>query len=290
MSNFEYHKMANIYSPLIEDVLPDKIKVGQLALWKNDGREYLGRVVEVDNRKITLKLQKRWMHRTKITVNWRFIQIVPEGYSLKSKVVQSNDNRIDELRKVVEFKTKRKWVPEQKIPDSQIETYISECKNTYENLLLYIEEFETAKEKVQILIKKLNDEQDLCLKHGIPESKLPPRYQAVDNTVIIHRGRRKKNMDHRKKLQDVREETRTLLSALLIASGSLGVTSDEVVSSLCGMTSSSMLDLPLTSHRIMGMLSAFSRRKEAEMVDFGRWRATEKLLSASRSGTMSDKQ
>lgn len=288
MSNLEQYKLSNTYSPLIEDVLPDRIQTGQLALWKNDGREYLGRVIHVDNRKVTLKLQKKWMNRIKITVNWRFIQIVPEGYVLRTEIGKLDNNRIDELRKVVELKTKRRWIPEQKLPNSQIESYISECKNTYDNLMFYIEEFETAKEKVQILIKKLNDEQDMCLKYGIPESKLPPRYQSVDNTVIIHRGRRKKNMEHRRKLQDVREETRTLLSALLIASGSLGVTSDEVVSSLCGMTSSSLLDLPLTSHRIMGMLSAFSRRKEAEMIGFGRWRATEKLLLVSRSGTLSD--
>lgn len=290
MSLIDMRLVSKNYSPLIEDIRPDNLMIGQKVIWNNDGREFLGKIIGIDNRKITLKLEKRWMHRTKITVNWRFLRLVNDNSDIhQSKDVQ-NQERIKTLRNVVEKTTNWKWSPEKKLTDQEIDQLINECKKTYEILQLYFEEFETAKEKVHILIRKLTDEQDICVKHGIPETKLPPRYQQPENPVIVHRGRRRKNVEHRKKLQEVRNETRSLLVALLHAAGNEGVSSDEVIAALCGMNPGQDDTLPITQHRIMGMLSAFSRRKEAELTEYGKWRATLSLQVGEHSGMIANEQ
>lgn len=92
---------------------------------------------------------------------------------------------------------------------------------------------------------------------------IPPPIEVIrDIEVKTHR----KIADRKQHLSVVRDRSRALLTALLIAAGDEGATSEEIVATLCIGH--------VTPHRIMGTLSAFSRARQAILQPNGRWKAT----------------
>lgn len=148
-------------------------------------------------------------------------------------------------------------------------TYIA----TYENLESYINTIALMKKRLQDMAIDLNEQYRNCSIYGIDMSGLPRIQEIQEGQDFKLPGRGASNMEQKRKLSIARERTRELLVALLTAAGDRGVTSEEVIATIGGMGDEKNA-LPITQHRIMGMLSSLSRRKEAEMVDMNRWRAT----------------
>ena len=96
---------------------------------------------------------------------------------------------------------------------------------------------------------------------------------------------RKESKEKKKNLASIRSATRFVLTNLLIAAGEEGLSSEDIVYTITKTFEENAESRPdlITSHRIMGMLSSLSRRKEAENIDGKKWKATEKLNSQQKS-------
>jgi hypothetical protein len=238
---------------------------------------YYGRVLSIQNKNVTLQLERRWNHRTKVTVNWTYVRVArnqetpppPEKAAVDTK-------RIDSLRsKVFEATHRRHHITHYNEEDAK--RMVDTCNATYDILQEYLQNFDAMRLRIHGLLTEMHDQRERCVAYGVDHSLLPPRVDSVKEIEVRTQGRKQKNADQKRKLTEVREKTRELLVALLLAADDTGVSSDEVVAALCGLTREDRGGLSITQHRVMGMLSAFSRRQEAEMIGQNRWRATEML-------------
>lgn len=248
------------------------------AYWYVDGRCIYGRVQKVAGKTVTLSLEQRWNNRIRITVNWQYVYVAESQQTpVRVRQVSPDPTRIASLRESVFEATKNKshHITHYNETDAQsmTETYMA----MYANLESYILNIEMMKKRVQDLALILNDQYRSCSVYGIDMSHLPRIEEVHDGYDFKLPIKSSANMEQRRKLSIARERTRELLVALLVAAGDRGVTSEEVIATIGGMDTEKG-GLPITQHRIMGMLSSLSRRKEAEMIDLSKWRAT-KLLT-----------
>jgi len=262
----------------VADGSPRKDAIGLRVYVVADSTAYYGRVLSVQNKNVTLQLERRWNHRTKVTVNWTYIRIAHNQETpppVEKAAVDSK--RIDSLRsKVFEATHRRHHITHYN--DADAKQMVETCNATYETLQEYLQNFDAMRLRIHSLLTEMHAQRERCVAYGVDHSLLPPRVDSVKEIEVRTQGRKQKNADQKRKLTEVREKTRELLVALLLAAGDTGVSSDEVVGALCGLTREDRSGLSITQHRVMGMLSAFSRRQEAEMIGQNRWRATEILL------------
>ena len=261
-------------SPFVEDNGAMNSAIGLRAYWYADGRYIYGRVQKVTGKTVTLTLEQRWSNRLRITVNWQYVWVADSQETpTRVRQVGPDPMRIASLRQVVAETTQKKKHHITHYNDTDAQSMTSTYIATYENLESYISNIELMKKRVQDLVVDLNEQYRNCSMYGIDMSSLPRLQELQDGQDFKLPGRSAANMEQKRKLSIARERTRELLVALLTAAGDHGVTSEEVIATIGGMGEEKN-SLPITQHRIMGMLSSLSRRKEAEMVDMNRWRAT----------------
>lgn len=252
-------------------MIPDQSVVGMRVYWIVDNEARYGIITDVQHKNVTVKLERRWNHRIKVTLNWRMVRIATsQEHRLLSVREKIDQKKVDALKQAVMLATKKAPDYLTHYNDYDAKILIDNAHATSDTLHEYIASVEVMKITIENLAQELDSQIDKALAYGIRIERLPDRPE-IDN-----KSRRKRSDDTKKKLSHVREQTRDLLVSLLVAAGQEGATSEEVVATLCNLPHTS--ELPITQHRVMGMLSAFSRRGEAELFPPNKWRATAKLL------------
>ena len=149
-----------------------------------------------------------------------------------------------------------------------------------ESLLRDFRELSERLSKQKELVLALHEE---CVKagvhvEGISQESLQEDFVHSDSKS----AQKRRSKERRVTLKSVREQTRTLLTQVLKASGKDGIDSTDIIKTMLDFEkefpSPNSQEMGITSYRIMGMLSALSRNNEAEMVGVSRWRA--KLISS----------
>lgn len=264
---------AKYHTTYEKDAIPDESVVGLRVYWVVDGEARYGTILEVQHKNISIKLERRWNHRAKILLNWLMVRVASnQEPKISPPKVKINPERIELLRKAVFEATNKIPAHLTHYNESDAHRLVVAAHATSQTLQEYMASIEVMRITVQNLANELDQQIDEALAYGIGLSRLPER------SDIEGRSKRKKNDDAKRKLSHVREHTRDLLVSLLVAAEPEGATSEEVVAVLCALPHNG--ELPITQHRVMGMLSAFSRRGEAHMIPPNKWRATNKLILA----------
>jgi len=282
------------FSSLPEDSSPDISEiVGKNIVWIIDGKPHYGHVVSVENKNVRILLEKKWMRRSKWTVNWRELLLAPNGSqnSVSREVERENqkNKKIEEIKihmeKLMQYSKSEEisLIEEIKNTESKelFSVFLQDLK-TYNELL---EELETTKAAVLDAQEKLNEVRTRCIKLGINENQIP----EISKVSISHKSIEKEyikkiSRDKKRILVNIRIKTRFLLGNLLLAVGKDGIESEKIIETISFALSKNpeYSNNSITGHRIMGMLSAFSRRGEAESMARNKWRATEKLVLSQK--------
>lgn len=228
------------------DNRPDVVRSIGLRVWAiGDGKQWFGRIISINGRHCVVQLETRWGGRSKITIDWESLKVAEDQTTPPPKRRGIDRQRVDALKEAV---TKRMSKPPP--PTAEEEEYQHILSIEHEELINEMERIETLLDELRLRVKIFHD------RGGMPRIEIPPPKKT------------RKRGDSKAKLRDVRDETRVLLVSLLIEAGDIGVSSEEVVAVLCSGE--------ITSHRVMGMLSALSRRGEATC-QTGKWKKTERL-------------
>lgn len=264
--------------PFVHEGTPLDTCVGLRVAFLVEGVLRYGRVTAVQGRNLSIDLEKRWNHRTRVIINWFQVRIADEQISpAPEEKFVVDPQRINDLRQKV-FEKTRSVHGLSHYNDTDAAQLIETCHSIYDILGEYLLNFDSMRVRIHELVNSLHNQQDRCVAYSIDPSRLPPRIESIRDVEVKTQGRRQKHGEQKRRLTQARERTRDLLVALLNAAGEEGVTSEEVVAALCGIGAEEKNGLPITQHRVMGMLSALSRRGEAEMIPQNKWRATKELL------------
>lgn len=268
-------KLPTIHNTAYEqDDIPDPSVVGKRVYWAVDDEARYGTIVSVQHKNIVVRLEKRWNHRATITLTWRAVRLaLSQSPQIQAPRTSLDPERINTLRDQVTAIAIKKPTHLTHYNELDAQHLIQAAHATDSILKEYASSIEMMKSAIHRVSAELEQRIDEAIGYGIDPAYLP------DRPIWDNKSKRKKNDDVKRRLTHVREQTRSLLVALLVAAGSDGVTSEEVVAVLCNLPRTG--DLPITQHRVMGMLSAFSRRAEAHLLPSGKWCATSKLEAVS---------
>jgi len=261
---------------MLSDRHPKAENIGKRVYFVSESTRVYGRITAISGRNVSIKLETRWNYRTKITMNWTHLRISTDQSEKKIKVAnENNEERIQQLRSYVQKATGRVEITAETA--EKLAVAVHAYQEMHESLIQQLRQLENIKTQIRENAEKTKAKHQECLMLGASEHSLLPMVDFETEYGLARKGKRQKNMEQKRKLQTIREETRKMLAALLIAAGDQGVTSTEVIASICSMSPLFEGNMAVTQHRVMGMLSAFSRRQEAELTNSNRWKATNAL-------------
>ena len=282
------------FCSLPEDRSPDAEEIiGKNIVWIIDGKPHYGHVISVENKNVRILLEKKWMRRSKWTVNWREILLAPNGSesNLSKNLERENqkNKKIEEIKihmeKLMKYSKSEEINVNEELKNSEngeLFSYFLEEMRIYNELL---EELETTRATVIETQEKLMDIRKRCIDSGISQNQMP----EISKVSITQKSREKEytkkiSRDKKRILVNIRIKTRFLLANLLLAVGKDGIESEKIIETISFALSKNpeYSSNSITGHRIMGMLSAFSRRGEAESLAKNKWRATEKLIISQK--------
>lgn len=280
---------AKLYTPLKEDMNPDSEKlIGKRVVWISGKNNLFGRVLRVYNKHVLISLEKKWMKRIRWTVNWTHLYLVPEEdieKKEKEKIIREKAKtaKMEELqnhmKKIIKYHAIN--VPLKIVANSEQQGYAEELIREYSLFKEYFEEFQVLRISLLSMHTEIKKMYDKCIQSGINKENIPDIPLSLD--VFLETGKdlinKKANKEKRNNLNSIRSTTRFVLTNLLVAAGKEGLSSEEIITTIEKTFFSEIKDnsVAITPHRIMGMLSSLSRRKEAENIDGKKWRSTEKL-------------
>lgn len=228
------------------DNRPDPEKSVGLRVWCiGEGKQLFGRILRVNGRHVTVHLETKWSNKSQITIDWESLRVADNQETPPPKRRGVDPSRIASLREAVSKRISRSPPPTE---EEQVIQH--ELTEEHTSILLEIERIEELMDMLRTRARLFHD------RGGLPRIELPPARKP------------RRRMEQKARLRDIRDETRMLLVSLLVEAGDTVVSSDEVVAVLCVGD--------ITSHRVMGMLSALSRRGEATC-QTGKWKKTDKL-------------
>lgn len=239
------------------DAAPTSDAVGLRVGMVIDGQLRYGRVTYVDGRKVRVQFERKLGNRHSITVNWEGLRIAKEQTTPPPPPPRPHvdPERIAHLRAII---------------DSQLPPHFEDTDRhdmehsalaLYTALQEHIRELDIMRQRIHALVTDYNDHRERCLAMGIRST--PPPIEVIRDIEV---RATKKLADRKRHLSSLRDRSRAVLGALLVAAGEEGATSEEIIATLCiGQ---------ITPHRIMGTLSAFSRARQAILQPNGRWKAT----------------
>lgn len=247
------------------DALPTKDGIGVRVCFQSEGTLHYGTVLTVSQRFVTVALERRWGHRTSVTLNWSAVRIAetqtaPAPPPPKPVI---DPERVAMLKQSVQAAIRRPSHISHFNP-TDAATLRATCQSMHTTLHEYLRNFEAMRTRIHQIVKDFHESREQCVAYGLHD--LPPPVDTIRDIEVRLSPRRGRNGDHRRQLTLVREHARELLVSLLTHAADEGVSSEEVVAVLC--------DDEVTPHRIMGMLSALSRRGEARLGPNGKWKAT----------------
>lgn len=282
------------FCSLPEDRSPDAEEIiGKNIVWIIDGKPHYGHVISVENKNVRILLEKKWMRRSKWTVNWREILLAPNGSesNLSKNLERENqkNKKIEQIKihmeKLMKYSKSEEINVNEELKNSEngeLFSYFLEEMRIYNELL---EELETTRATVVETQEKLMNIRKRCIDSGISQDQMP----EISKVSITQKSREKEytkkiSRDKKRILVNIRIKTRFLLANLLLAVGKEGIESEKIIETISFALSKNpeYSSNSITGHRIMGMLSAFSRRGEAESLAKNKWRATEKLMISQK--------
>lgn len=286
---------AKLYSPLKEDMNPDSENlIGKRIVWVSGNNNLFGRVLRVYNKHVLISLEKKWMKRVRWTVNWTHLYLVPEEDTekiekeklLREKAkAEKMEELQDHMKKIIKYHSVA--IPSKVIVDNEQQKYAENLLREYSLFKEYVEEFQVLKFSLLSMYADIKILYQKCIDNGISKDNIPDIPMSIEVLLDINKNAisKKANKEKRKNLNNVRSATRFMLTNLLVAAGEDGLTSEDIIETIEKTFHEDSKDesCAITSHRIMGMLSSLSRRKEAESIDGKKWRATEKLNFQQRS-------
>ena len=268
-------------NPEFDNLLP----LGTKIMFPFDEKLIFGTVLSVSGRNATVSLEEEVSGQNVITVNWSILRLADDKYrNLEEKERNIKD---EETRKRTEkikifVQSLRKNMSEENSTDEVFfhDTIpVSEFIEKQKILIDYVDQMNSIKNIIVDIYNELKLSKNDLIKQGILEQDLPELPNISEEILHLSRSYRKKQNDQiRKKLASVRSITRTLLVKALLHAGQEGLTSEQIVVSICDEhepSQSSPKDI--TPHRVMGMLSALSRNKQVFLNENNFWVATEKI-------------
>lgn len=282
---------SKLYTPLKEDMNPDSDKlVGKRVVWISGSNNLFGRVLRVYNKHVLISLEKKWMKRVRWTVNWTHLYLVPEEDTEKMQREKTNRENEKSVKMKELHEHMKKIVKYHEVSVSSTVKVTNEQQSVAENLLKeyslfkeYLEEFYVLKISLSSMHADIKILYDKCIEMGIKKEHIPDIPSSIEFLFDAKKNTssKKENKEKKKNLASIRSATRFVLTNLLIAAGKEGLSSEDIISTISKTFEEDTDTKPdaITSHRIMGMLSSLSRRKEAENIDGKKWKATEKLNS-----------
>lgn len=240
------------YGPF--DDVPDPVIIGQRVAFPSDHQWIYGRVLAVNGRRVTLALEKRWGSRHQITMHWEQLRIADDQNSPPPAPSRPpfSPERVEYLRSKLAA-----LLPSHHDSADKASLH-STAVALHEQLQDHLEALSAMRSRIHSLAASFAEARDLALASGV--SHVPPAVETIRDVDVRFAKRPERN----RHLAVVRSQTRTVLDALLVAAGTEGVSSEEVVAVLCTGA--------VSPHRIMGMLSAFSRKQYAVLQPNGKWR------------------
>ena len=270
-------------SSLMEDASPDtSMSIGLRVYVQLGGKVLFGKIQSIRYKNVTIFLDEKFMRRHVVTVNWKEVRIETEESRKMFMTKDKSERRADRLNSI--NKAKQYLVSIEKA--QPVESIDHESREKARNLLLAeiqklsnaLKEFSNLSDFITQQRALLNDIKSNCVRMGVEDVDLPDFATNEDFLLLNAKMIQKKNNKNKKmQLKKIREQTRTLLAHILKASGSEGMDSRDIIQAMIEYRRESSPQpepgLDITSHRIMGMLSALSRSQEAEMIGSNRWRA-----------------
>jgi len=270
---------------MIEDINPEKnIDTNEYVCAIIDNKKLYGHIQKIENRNVTIKLDRPWMRRKYIIVNWTFLRKVNidqknKEEETKKKIELLKENKIEKLKSIILEKNSNYFVFENNT--------VNELKNLTEEEKVFFEKFNEIKSiinkiddlKDQLIIEKTNiqKQKKICETSGSSKEKLNVFEEIIENINIQKPSKTSKNIikDNKKKLSNIRDVTRELLWMVLEAAGQDGVDSENIIKIIMELQKEVLKKnvniLEITPHRIMGMLSSFSRKKHAVLTEDNMW-------------------
>lgn len=236
------------------DATPHRDAIGTRVAFQVDGSILFGRIKDIQGRTISIALEKRWGHRHTVALNWQHVFIAD---SQETPPPAPPRPAVDPERIALLQAKLRDTLPPH-LDDNDKGEMERSALRLFEAVQEHLRVLDVTRQRVFTLITEYNDHRERCSAMGI--RTIPPPIDIIRDIEV-----RTPRPDRKRHLSSVRDTSRTLLTALLLAAGEEGVTSEEIVATLCTGV--------VTPHRIMGTLSAFSRAKQAVLQLNGRWKA-----------------
>lgn len=269
----------------VSDASPDrKLSIGKRVKISLDGKLLFGTVTEVFHKNVSIKLEKKWMKRNSITMNWAEVRIAGD-----------HEKDSNEGKREIEIEKRKQNISRVKNAISSIDALLSNQHQSdslspeVRDFNCMLEEFFDDLQRLNDLKKQLHEKSKMLLEirkqyieTGIDSSmfsEIPDVESKGFHSINYERTRQIRAK--KRELQIIRDFTRKILVGVLLASGENGMESRDIIQTIAEMKLDSSSDnemlTKITPHRIMGMLSSLSRKKESELIEHNRWRATASL-------------
>lgn len=270
-------------SALMEDASPDtSMSIGLRVYVQLGGKVLFGKIQSIRYKNVTIFLDEKFMRRHVVTVNWKEVRIETAESRKMFMPKDKNEQRANRLISINRAKEYLVSIEKSQHPESRDHESRVQARNSLameiQALSNALKEFSNLSEFITQQRARVLDIQSSCVQMGIDDIDLPD-YATNEDFLFPNAKMMQKKTNKSKKVQlkKIREQTRTLLSHILKASGPEGMDSRDIIQAMIEYRRESNpqpeIGLDITSHRIMGMLSALSRSQEAEMIGSNRWRA-----------------
>ena len=270
-------------SALMEDASPDtSTSVGMRVYVQLGGKVLFGKIQSIRYKNVTIFLDEKFMRRHVVTVNWKEVRIETAESRKMFMPKDKNEQRANRLISINRAKEYLVSIEKSQNHESVDHELRVQTRNSLlvelQALSSALKEFSNLSEFIMQQRARILDIQSDCMQMGIEDIDFPD--YATNEEFLFSNAKmiqKKTNRSKKVQLKKIREQTRTLLSHILKASGPEGMDSRDIIQAMIEYRRESAPQtepgLDITSHRIMGMLSALSRSQEAEMIGSNRWRA-----------------
>lgn len=283
--NSAINLLKNPQGGMIEDMNPEKnIDNDEYVCAIIDNKKLYGRIQKIENRNVTIKLDHPWMRRKYIIVNWTYLRKVNIDQKNKEEETKKNleiikENKVETLKSII-LKNNANYffIKDKTIGD--VKNFTQEERAFFEKndeIKIILNKIEDLTEKLIVEKTYIQKQKNICEATGSSKEKLELFEEIIESINIYKTSKTSKNIikDNKKKLSNIRDVTRELLTMVLESAGQEGIDSENIIKIIMDLQKEiftrNLNILEVTPHRIMGMLSSFSRKKHAFLNEDNMW-------------------
>lgn len=277
--------LKNPQGGMIEDINPEtNIDTNEYVCAIIDNKKLYGHIQKIENRNVTIKLDNPWMRRKYIIVNWTYLRKVNIDQKNKEEEAKKNleilkENKVEKLKSIILKKNADYFFVDNKML-GDVKNLTQEEKAFFEKndeIKIIINRIDDLTERLILEKSNMQKQKNICETAGSSKEKLELFEEIIENINIYKTSKTSKNIikDNKKKLSSIRDVTRELLGMVLEAAGQEGIDSENIIKIIMDLQKEILKKniniLEVTPHRIMGMLSSFSRKKHAFLNEDNMW-------------------